>query len=200
MTGLEIRVAGEAQARESAKVLARAFQHDPVCQWIFPAETARARRLRRFFHAELHYSALRHGAVEFARANGAIAGVAVWFPPGAWPSATGLSSLPAYLRALGRHLGTASQFASAAARAHPHDQPHWYLAFIGVDPARQGQGIGSALMRSRLERRANQAEPAYLENSNPANAALYERFGFQVTGALDLPEAAPSVPTMWRPA
>lgn len=90
-------------------------------------------------------------AVDLGRADGAIAGVAVWFPPGAGPSVTGLSSLPAYFRALGRHLGTASQFASAAARAHPRDQPNWCLAFIGIEPARQGQGIESALMRTRLE-------------------------------------------------
>ena len=193
-------MAGKAEARDSAKVLARAFQHDPVCSWIFSADSSRRRRLRRFFLAVLQHSALRHGAVEVACANGGIAGVAVWFPPGAWPSAMGLSALPALLLAVGRHVGTASKFESAAARAHPREHLHWYLAYIGVDPSHQGQGVGSALLRSRLERRNNQAQPAYLENSNPDNAALYERFGFEVTGALDLPEGAPAVPTMWRPA
>lgn len=198
MGGLETQIAGRAEAKESARVLARAFQHDPVCSWIFPADGSRTRRLRRFFLAELQYSALRHGAVESATVDGGIAGVALWYPPQAWPSPTGLSALPALLLAVGRHIGTAAQFQSAAARAHPREQPHWYLAYIGVDPAHQGRGIGSALLRSRLEHRGTGGRPAYLENSNPANAPLYERFGFRASGALELPDGAPEVPTMWR--
>lgn len=37
------------------------------------------------------------------------------------------------------------------ARAHPRE-PHWYLFGIGVGPARPGTGVGSALLRSRLDR------------------------------------------------
>jgi ribosomal protein S18 acetylase RimI-like enzyme len=39
---------------------------------------------------------------------------------------------------------------------HLHDrdapEPHWYLMVLGVDPSRQGQGIGSALMQPILTR------------------------------------------------
>ena len=31
--------------------------------------------------------------------------------------------------------------------ARYHEEPHWYLPFIGVDPARQGNGLGAALLR-----------------------------------------------------
>ena len=54
--------------------------------------------------------------------------------------------------------------------------------------------------RSRLERCDKQGMAAYLESSNPQNVPLYEHFGFQVTGVLDLPKGAPAVTTMWRPA
>src|SRR5437868_3620424 len=40
--------------------------------------------------------------------------------------------------------------------------------------------------------------PAYLEASNPANVPLYERYGFRVAGAFDLPDSGPRVHTMWR--
>jgi GNAT superfamily N-acetyltransferase len=30
--------------------------------------------------------------------------------------------------------------------------PHWYLPFVGVDPARQGLGLGSLLLRAGLSR------------------------------------------------
>jgi len=55
------------------------------------------------------------------------------------------------------------------------------------------------LPRSRLERCDKQGMAAYLESSNPQNVPLYEHFGFQVTGVLDLPKGAPAVTTMWRP-
>lgn len=89
-----------------------------------------------------------------------------------------------------RVLGTCSQFMQAAARTHPREQPHWYLAAIGVDPPQRGQGAGAALLRSRLERCDKAGTAAYLESSNPQNVPLYEHFGFQVTGALDLPKGA----------
>ncbi len=86
-----------------------------------------------------------------------------------------------------------------AVSAHPREEPHWYLSIIGVDPARQGQGVGAALLRSRLRRCAEDGLPAYLESSNPENVPLYQHFGFDVTGTLGLTEGAPVVSTMWRP-
>ena len=50
------------------------------------------------------------------------------------------------------------------------------------------------MLRSRLERCDKQGMAAYLESSNPQNVPLYEHFGFQVTGVLDLPEARPPSP------
>jgi GNAT superfamily N-acetyltransferase len=73
-----------------------------------------------------------------------------------------------------------------------------HLGTIGVDPVRQGCGVGAALLRSRLRRCDEEGLPAYLESSNPENVPLYHHFGFHVTGALGLPEGAPVVGTMWR--
>lgn len=180
-------------------MLARAFDEDPVSGWVFPAEGSRRRRLRRFFAAELRHKSLRHGAVEVARVDGRVAGAAVWFPPGTWSIGAEASALPGILLAFGRRLFVAGQYQSVAITAHPREEPHWYLAFIGVDPVRQGQGLGAALLRSRLQRCDREALPAYLESSNPENVPLYRHFGFHVAATLDLPEGAPVVNTMWRP-
>jgi GNAT superfamily N-acetyltransferase len=80
-----------------------------------------------------------------------------------------VGALPGYVRAFGRRLGVCARYASAAVRAHPREQPHWYLAIIGVDPSRQGSGAGAALLRSRLERCDKEGMAAYLESSNPQN-------------------------------
>ena len=179
-------------------MLARAFHDDPVFGWMLPAERSRRRRLRRYFLTGLHHESLRHGAVEVACADGRVAGAAVWFPPGTW-SGTEASALPGYLQAFGRRLVIAAQYQSVAVSAHPRKEPHWYLAIIGVDPVRQGHGVGAALLRSRLRRCDEAGLPAYLESSNPENVPLYQHFGFHITGALGLPEGAPVVHTMWRP-
>jgi GNAT superfamily N-acetyltransferase len=180
-------------------MLARAFHDDPVFGWFFPAEDSRHRRLRRFFVTELDRESLRHGAVEVACVDGCVAGAAVWFPPSPKPIGTEVSALPGYLRAFGRRLVIVSQFQSVAVSARPREEPHWYLAFIGVDPVRQGSGVGAALLRSRLRRCDEEGLPAYLESSKPENVPLYQHFGFHVTGTLGLPEGAPVVNTMWRP-
>lgn len=197
MTECEIQVAGGAEAAEVAQMLARAFRDDPVFRWLLTAEGSRPRRLRRYFVTELLHRALRHGEVEVARVDGRVAGAAMWLPPGA-PLGTEASALPGYLRAFGRRLVVAARFQAVAQRDHPREAPHWYLGTIGVDPVRQGQGVGAALLNSRLRRCDEEGLPAYLESSNPRNVPLYEHFGFHVTGALGLWEDAPVVNTMWR--
>jgi hypothetical protein len=53
-------------------------------------------------------------------------------------------------------------------------------------------------MDSRLDRCDAEYAPAYLESSNPDNIPYYQRFGFEVTGELALPEGGPSLWPMWR--
>lgn len=183
-----------------AAVLADAFFDDPVMAWLLPGAGGRQRRLRVFFATMLRHEILRHGGVEVARVGGRLVGAALWLPPEHRHPGVGqqLAELPGLVRAFGRHLGTASVMAGAQFRAHPSDAPHWYLYAIGVQPAAQGSGVGGALLRSRLERCDADGTPAYLESSKTGNVPLYEHFGFEVTGALALPDGAPPVPTMWR--
>ena len=63
-------------------------------------------------------------------------------------------------------------------------KPHYYVRDVGVLPAMQGQGLGSALMRPTLEYCDRQNLPAYLEASSERSAALYERLGFRLIDEL----------------
>ena len=60
------------------------------------------------------------------------------------------------------------------------DEPHWFLDAIGVEPERQGEGIGAALVRWGIARAAADGVPAFLETGLIENVGYYERFGFRV--------------------
>jgi GNAT superfamily N-acetyltransferase len=75
-------------------------------------------------------------------------------------------------------------------RRHPHDR-HLYLSVLGVDPDREGAGVGSALLAPGLGLCDQEGPPAYLETGKERNIAFYARHGFRVIGHLTLPEGPP---------
>lgn len=80
---------------------------------------------------------------------------------------------------------------------HPRE-PHWYLCVLGVDPAYQGQGIGSGLLATWLAAVDRDAGFAYLETDRPENRPFYERTGFAVVNEMSVLGA--TVWCMARPA
>jgi len=65
---------------------------------------------------------------------------------------------------------------------------HWYLNELGVDPAFQGKGFGSSLMRYMLKKIDDQGLPVYLETSLEKNVRYYEKFGFKLIKEALIPE------------
>jgi ribosomal protein S18 acetylase RimI-like enzyme len=182
-----VRKAVAADASDHARVMARAFYDDPVVgRWCSPDESRRLRRLERAFGLFLRRVYLRRGESYVSEA--AVVGGALWLPPGRWKSGgmkqqrliAGIAAING--RGLARIVGV---LAFLEAR-HPHE-PHYYLEFVGVDPDRQGRGIGSALLAPVLERCDRDRVAAYLEASNERNCALYERLGFEVLERVGLP-------------
>jgi len=196
-----VRLAVPADSGPLAEVMARAFYDDPPFVWMLPEPRTRQVRARRLFATILRAEALRHGGVEVAVEGGAVAGGAIWLPPGHWKPTTTrqLRSLPGYIHALGHRFGPSAALSTALGGAHPRE-PHWYLYAIGVEPARQGQGIAGSLLRSGLRRCDLQGQPAYLESSKVTSIPLYEHFGFRPAGTPALPAGAPVITAMWRPA
>jgi ribosomal protein S18 acetylase RimI-like enzyme len=80
---------------------------------------------------------------------------------------------------------------------HPGN-PHWYLPTIGIEPRLHGKGLGSALLTEALSRCDQEHMPAYLESSNPANAAFYRRLGFEALGVIRAGHSPPMVPMLRR--
>ncbi|MDA8394439.1 MAG: GNAT family N-acetyltransferase [Candidatus Dormibacteraeota bacterium] len=203
-TPIEVRPALRQDVAAASTLMARAFLDDPPFSWVLPAAETRERRLGRFFSVAMKADAFGRrplADVEVATMQGRPVAAAIWYPPGTWPPTLGhqLATLPGNIWAFGRRLGAASALARALGSAHPR-RPHWYLAYIGVEPALQGHGVASALLRHRLAHCDGDHADAYLESTKSSSVALYEHFGFEPTGVAPVPAGAPIITPMWRSA
>ncbi|HLG92015.1 MAG TPA: GNAT family N-acetyltransferase [Acidimicrobiales bacterium] len=193
---MAVRRATEQDVPTLAAALARAFHEDPVTCYLFPEARRRAAALPRFFDIHLRREGLPHGEVY---TNEGLEGAAVWMPPeGRRPTLRSVLALYPLVPLIGRRLGRALRLFQLMDARHPRE-PHYYLAVLGTEPARQGKGVGSALLGPVLERCDAEGLPSYLESSNPRNVPFYSRHGFEVTGEIALPRG-PVLHLMWRKA
>jgi len=187
--------AGMPDARRIGRLFARAFQEDPLMRYAIPDAQQRRRLLPALMGLNVRYGC-RYGEV-YSTAE--CTGAAIWLPPGhatytLWRMLrAGMFIAP--LRLPWPVLRRLAAVEGRAQRLHERyaPRPHWYLAQIGVEPAFQRQGIASRLLRPMLARMDTAGLPCYLETENPANVALYERYGFQVA----YEDVAPDGPHIW---
>lgn len=202
MATADVRPATRADIPELSVTLGKAFYDDPVMMWLLPDDDVRRRKLHKLFASITRHHHLSRGGVEIATGSAGgrdIGAAALWDPPGEWKQTRGeeLRAMPGLLLTFGSALSRGLAVTEMMKKAHP-EEPHWYLAVIGSDPAVRGKGFGNALMRSRLDRCDAEYAPAYLESSKPENVPYYERFGFEVTGEFTLPDGGPPLIPMWR--
>lgn len=125
------------------------------------------------------------------------AAVAMWIPPGA--EADGERILAVLEGTLPRDRRD-DTFAvlEQMERTHP-TEPHWYLPWLAVDPARQQAGLGGELLARGLARVDAEHLPAFLETPNPRTLRFYQRHGFEVVGVARA-GACPPITSMSRAA
>jgi len=150
---------------------------------VAPNENKRAAVGPWFFSKSISYG-MRWGE---ASCNDDASAVAIWFPPGntditpgrmlrvgmgALPFRAGINGTVRFMRAI-----------SATDKFHKAVKgPHWYLMAIGTSPARQGTGLGSALLGLGTSQADAAGIPCYLETATESNVAYYSKRGFEVTG------------------
>ena len=175
-------------------VLTSAFFDDPVTEWIVPELEARADVSPPMFG--FYFDLFEPHGETYRTADGG--GVALWLPPGRdLLREDQLDDFGARLEAAaGTYAGRLVELTEFF-EAHAPTEPHWHLQLLGTLPARQGQGIGSALLRDMLARHDRDGDAAYLEATTLRSRALYERHGFVHFGEITLP-AGPTLWQMWR--
>jgi ribosomal protein S18 acetylase RimI-like enzyme len=168
-----------------------AFAADPACRWLFP-ETSQYLRSFPGFAKAFGGAALTHGTAEVKKG-----GAALWLPPGVEPNEEALIAV--IDEGVDDHQRRdAFVLFAEMGRVHPQE-PHWYLPLIGVEPAFQRQGMGSALIRPVLEECDAAGLPAYLEATSPRNRSLYERLGFETVAVIEVADCPPITAMLRRP-
>jgi len=190
-----------------ADILALAFLDERAFSHALAAPPRRRLRLLTpFFHGLVRGYA-SFGELHGARLDGRLVGAGIRIPPGRWPlwrrdriTSTlwiSLGLLP-LLAADPRAVRSFFTGIAELERHHPHDRPHWYLAFVGVHPAFRRQGVATALARYVLDQADRAGVGCYFETSGEGTAALYRRLGFEERETIEPLPGGPTWWTMWR--
>ncbi|WP_149547579.1 GNAT family N-acetyltransferase [Streptomyces marokkonensis] len=197
--GVAIRRAGDDDRELVVRLLDRAFQDDPVSGWVFPGEEYRRATHHRLMAAFTDI-VLAEGRVDLTEDGSACA---LWMSvpaddPGHGDQRAGERTddddFARMRRAVDPDNERVELIGRLTAGIHPSGRAHEYLWMIGVVPGRQGEGLGTALIGSVLDRCDRQGRAAYLEASSERSRLLYERLGFEAAGE---PLALPDGPRMW---
>jgi GNAT superfamily N-acetyltransferase len=192
MTGTPIRRADPADAKSLAQVIADAFHDLPLCQWLVPDPAERRRVLPPHFQIYVEHG-IQHGTVHTTDDRDA---VSVWFAG----APEGVPDIPDYdtrlTAACHPHTARFQLLDEAMHHAHPTGRPHDHLALLAVSPARQGAGLGAALLEAHHEYLDEQGVAAYLEASSLRSRSLYLRHGYVDFGDTFAVPGGPD-PTMW---
>lgn len=188
-----IRTAGEGDREFVIRLLDEAFQDDPVSGWVFPDRAHRVATHHKLMGAFADV-VLAEGRVDVTEDGAACA---LWLSVPA--DEHGDEDGPGQLReAVDPENERVELIGRLTAGIHPAGRAHEYLWMIAVAPGRQGEGLGTALIESVLDRCDREGTPAYLEASSARSRKLYERLGFELTDRpLDLPDG-PQMWPMWR--
>ncbi|KAA6220900.1 GNAT family N-acetyltransferase [Streptomyces albofaciens JCM 4342] len=152
-------------------------------------------RLHRFNELFVTRIGLEHGRVWVADDGDA---VAVWTTPETADAGAVFAELGPLFAELAGDRAEVSAQAEATMGPHRPTGPVWFLGSVGVDPDRQGRGLGGAVIRPGLEAADAAGVPAFLETSDERNVRFYERLGFAVTADYVLPGGGPRTWAMTR--
>jgi ribosomal protein S18 acetylase RimI-like enzyme len=193
MTKPVIKTVTPSNADHAVGTVVLAFIADPVARWFYHDPHQYLLHLPTFVRAFAGKAFEHKSAYQI---NG-YSGAALWLPPDVHPDENAL--VPFLKRTIPEeNQQEVFAFIEQMDSSHPAE-PHWYLPMIGVDPAKQGNGYGSALLKHALERCDGEDKLAYLESSSPKSISLYQRHGFELLGTIQVGSSPPLFPMLWKP-
>ncbi|MFX0002797.1 MAG: GNAT family N-acetyltransferase [Candidatus Hodarchaeota archaeon] len=187
----------EDQVEIASKVLAQAFQDDPLFVYLYPDPIKR--KIGSVIHCEfLILTGILY--MEGYITSNDIEGIALWRAYNIKDHKIEIESKeikrrvrkvkkenfsdPLFVERYGIFTEVQSYFENKYANF-----PHWELMIIGVDPIHQGKGYGSKLLRMKLVEIDKQNLSCYLHTENERNVGFYEHFGFELIDKKKVPNA-----------
>jgi ribosomal protein S18 acetylase RimI-like enzyme len=193
VTTMPVKTATPSDQDHIIAVLVLAFSTDPGARWAFPDSQEYISTFPGIIRA-FGGKAFEHGTAHYV--DGFL-GAALWLPPGVKPREDEMMALmqhtvsEATLKDFHAVMEQASRYRPA--------EPHWYLPLTGVDPAHQGNGCGSELMKHALAACDREQKLAFLESTNRRNVSFYQRHGFEVLGTVQVGSSPTSLSMLRKP-
>jgi GNAT superfamily N-acetyltransferase len=196
-----VRQLRRGEVAAAASVLARAFATDPFLGHFMAGPRRRGLALPPFFATVLR-ELIASRAVYVSELAGRMAGVAAWLPPepetpsrdARWRSRLAA----ARVRLLFPRAAPQVWAGFETLRGQHPSSPHWYLAFVGIEPGEQRRGLGRQLLEPVLEQADRDSHLCYLETPFPDTRAFYRKLRFNDTAELRPVAGAPPIWTMTR--
>lgn len=199
MSQIPTRPFTEEDIPAAAALCAAAFDIDPGFSWVAPTGDKKKPFLNRLFRENLAMD-LERGARGVSAVNGEqLAGVMLWFPPGAPKPTTAdwVRRLPRLTPLLAHPLSCwrGLSLQRAIETAFPQKEKNLaYFKLLAVSPKYHGQGVGSALLDLAIQDTARNGLSLYLETATEKNAAFYAKRGFTDIGRIE----GRGRPTLWK--
>ena len=174
----------------AGKVLADAYQHDPLWNKIFEGESDLEKRFFAFSEGAVRYG-LKYGEVYAPSED--MEGVVAWVPGkyadmNAWHMIRS-GSMGAGMR-MGlnviKKMGILKQLGEDR-HEHMAGCTFLYLLIIGVATGLQGKGFGRKLIDAAIEKSEREGLHLHLETEIEENVKMYEHFGFRLLKRITLP-------------
>lgn len=183
-----VKIGTQSVKGQIVDLLTLAFSTDPAIRWMFPNAQQYLEAFPNFvrlFGGKAFETGSAYYIENFAAAS-------LWLPPDVSPDDDALMTL--FKNTIHCDIRDEVFYIFEEAENYHPKEPHWYLPLIGADPAHQGKGYGSKLLSHALLSCDRDNKSAFLESSNPKNIPLYERFGFELLGTIQVGSSPPIFP------
>src|SRR5215510_13823616 len=181
---VKITPASAADVDTAVSCLASAFVRDLITGYLLNTGEGYRERVSQFFSILMRARIALAMPVLLARGDAGICGAVMGYSTVRpdWPKELTEewerfeSGIPGVVERMAVYDEVAARFKPSA--------PHYYLGVIGTEPAQQGQGIGTQLIKSFCDVSARDplSSGVYLETAQESNLGFYESAGFRETG------------------
>jgi ribosomal protein S18 acetylase RimI-like enzyme len=176
---------------QASKVLADAFQRDPLWKKIYEGDPDIKKRFHAFFEGGVRYC-LKYGELYAPSEN--MEGI-IGLIPGKYADMNAWRAILSGSMGVGMRIGLSTAmkmgtiFKSVVGdrREHMAGCAFLYVLVFGVATELQGKGFGRKLMDAAIEKSEREGLHLYLETETEENVKMYEHFGFKLLKKVTLP-------------